>query len=637
MMRHPYRLRLSAVLVIALSSTALAGPADDLSRATSAAMPALQLGAASVGEARDDGSNAVLSNVTFSSTGDRPVGVKVSRITVTGATGSDALANARIVMEGLEGTAADGQSYKTDRVEITGAQGSLAAILGSLATREPFFQGASEASVTGFSAQSVTIPAMTLQRRREARMEQAAYRDIRLNGYQRGKVTEMTIAGIVTSPAEGQGQRVEIGASRFVGLDTAAGVRAGTTTTVALESGTLGAIRGTSAAGAPFTIEAITFGKVSMRPGERSLVALTQTLQDIDPAGASEESRRRSMGVVAELFSRLDIERVEMTGFKGQSGARQPVAMQRFAIAGISQGKIASIDFAGIEAASPTGQNTTVGRFTVEGIDITGLLALAKDFAEGAFSSARPVPPTAYPDIRRILAEAIEVKEQSGQQLAKVGRFELEGGPRVGLMPSRLRAKLTEFVAPITNARQRAQLAPLGLTESVNLGAELEIEYVESARELRMRTFNVEVDDVGSLNLVMSIGGLDRAQIEALPGSAAVLGLSAKAGALTLTYTEDGGVASFISHVAKQAGMGEDDFKEQIKQQAGMVVGQFIQDRALAERITEAFGEFLDDPSSLAITLTPKGDIPLAALAVALRGSPFAAMPMFNIEVKANE
>ena len=152
-----------------------------------------------------------------------------------------------------------------------------------------------------------------------------------------------------------------------------------------------------------------------------------------------------------------------------------------------------------------------------------------------------------------------------------------------------------------------------------------------------MRTFNVEVDDVGSLNLVMAIGGLDRAQIEALPGSAAVLGLSAKAGALTLTYTEDGGVASFISHVAKQAGMGEDDFKEQIKQQAGAMIGQFIQDRALAERITEAFGEFLDDPTSLAITLTPKGDIPLAALAVALRGSPFAAMPMFNIEVKANE
>lgn len=639
MMRTPSRLRLSAVLVIALSSTALAGPADDLSRAAVAAMPALQLGAAAVGEARDDGSSAVLSNVTFSSTGDRPVGVKVSRITVTGGTtGSDALSNARIVMEGVEGTAADGQSYKTDRVEIAGAQGSLAAILGSLATREPFFQGASEASVTGFSAQSVTIPAMTLHRRRAAQMEQAAYRDIKLNGYQRGKVTELTIAGIVISPAEGQqGQRVEIGASRFASLDTAAGVRAGTATTVALESGTLGTIRGTSVTGAPFTIQAITFGKVSMRPGERSLVALTQTLQDIDPAGASEESRRRSMGVVAELFSRLDIERVEMTGFRGQSTAQLPVAMGRFAINGVSQGKIASIEFAGIETSGRDNQDTTVGRITIESIDASGLIVLAREFADGTFTAGKPVPPTAYPDIRRVVIEDVDVKQRGGPRMGKLARLEIEGGPRVGVMPSRLRAKLTGFEAPITNARQRAQLAPLGLTESVNLGAELELEYVESAKELRMRTFNVEVDDVGSLNLVMAIGGLDRAQIEALPGSAAVLGLSAKAGALTLTYTEDGGVASFISHVAKQAGMGEDDFREQIKQQAGAMIGQFIQDRALAERITEAFGEFLDDPTSLAITLTPKGDIPLAALAVALRGSPFAAMPMFNIEVKANE
>ncbi len=639
MMRTPSRLRLSAVLVIALSSTALAGPADDLSRAAVAAMPALQLGAAAVGEARDDGSSAVLSNVTFSSTGDRPVGVKVNRITVTGGTtGSDALTNARIVIEGIEGTAADGQSYKTDRVEIAGAQGSLAAILGSLATREPFFQGASEASVTGFSAQNVTIPAMTLQRRREARMEQAVYRDIRLNGYQRGKVTEMTIAGIVTSPTEGQqGQRVEIGASRFLGLDTSAGVRTGTTTTVALDSGSLEQIRGTSAQNRPFTIDRISFGKVSMRPGERSLVALTQTLQDIDPAGASEESRRRSMGVVAELFSRLDIERVELAGFRGSSNEGLPVAVTRFAITGVSQGRITSIDFTGIDAAAANGQNTTIGRFSIETIDASGLIALAREFSDGSFSAGKPIPPTAYPDIRRILLENVDVKERSGQRLGKLDRFEIEGGPRVGIMPTRLRAKLTGFEAPITNASQRAQLAPLGLTENVNLGAELEIEYVEGAKELRMRTFNVEVDDVGSLNLVMAIGGLDRAQIEALPGSAAVLGLAAKAGGLTLTYTEDGGVASFISHVAKQAGMGEDDFKEQIKQQAGMMIGQFIQDRALAEQITEAFGEFLDDPTSLAITLTPKGDIPLAALAVALRGSPFAAMPMFNIEVKANE
>mgnify|MGYP001293380706 CR=1 FL=1 len=638
MMRSPSRLRLSAVLVVALGSTALAGPADDLSRAAVAAMPALQIGAATVGEARDEGASAVLANVTYSSTGDRPLMVKIGRLTVTGGTtGSDALNNARIVMENIEGTAADGQSYRSDRVEIAGAQGSLAAILGSLATREPFFQGASEASVTGFSAQSVAIPAMTLQRRRDARMEKAEYRDVRLSGYQRGKVTELTIAGIVSSPLEGeQGQRVEIGASRFMGLDTSAGVRAGGTTTVALESGSLGTIRGTSRQNRPFTIEAITFGKVSMRPGERSLVALTQTMQDIDPAGASEESRRRSMGVVAELFSRLDIERVEMTGFRSNSGEGQPVAMNRFAIAGVSQGRIASIDFSGIEATSRTGQNTTVGRFSIEGIDASGLIALAKDFSEGTYSAGRPVPPSAYPDIRRILMESIDVKD-GDRRLGKVDRFEIEGGPRVGIMPSRLRARLTGFEAPITNARQRAQLAPLGLTDSINLGAELEIEYAEAAKELRIRTFNVEVDDVGSLNLVMSVGGLDRAQIEALPGSAAVLGLSAKAGALTLTYTEDSGVASFISHVAGQAGMGEDDFKEQIKQQAGMMVSQFIQDRAVADRITEAFGEFIDDPSSLAVTLTPKGDIPLAALAVALRGSPFAALPMFNIEVKANE
>jgi hypothetical protein len=639
-MRPSVTLRLSAAFVIAFSTAAAAGPADDLSRAALAGLTALQITGGAVGEARDDGSNVVLGNVTFSSAGAQPIGVKIARVTVTGGVGSnDALSNSRIVLEGLEGTGADGQAYRAERVEIAGAQGSFAAILGGLATREPFFQGASEAAVTGFSAQSIDVPTMTLVRKREARLEQAAYRNLRLNNYQRGKVAETTIASVITTPQDGgsQGQRVEIGPSRFLGLDVAAGVKTGNVTTVALEGGELGQISGTSAQNVPFRIERITFGKVSMRPGERSLVALTQTMQEIDPAGASEESRRRTMGVVAELFSRLDIERVEMANFSGQTRENLPVSMARFAIAGVAQGRIASIEFGGITAPAQGGQTTTVGRFTLEGIDATGLIALGKDFAEGSYSPGKPVPPTAYPEIRRILAETIEIKERTGVRLAKLDRFEIEAGPRIGLMPTRVRARVTGLEAPVNDARQRAQLAPVGITDKINMAAELEIEYVEAARELRMRTFNVAVNDVGALNLVMTIGGLDRAQIEALPGSAAVLGLSAKAGALRITYTENGGVAALLTHSAQQAGMEEEAFTEQLKAQVGMMVGQFIPDQALATRISEAVGEFLDDPTSLAIAAAPKGDIPLAALAVALRGSPFAALPMFTIQVTANE
>jgi hypothetical protein len=638
-MRPSASLFLSAAFVLVTGSMSLAGPADDLSRAAVSGLSNLQISGAAVGEARDEGANVVLSNLTYSTAGDRAVGVKITRATITGGVGStDALSNSRIVLEGVEGTGSDGQSYRMDRAEIAGAQGSFAAILGSLATREPFFQGATEASVTGFSAQTIDVPAMTLQRRREARMEQAAYRNVRLRDYRQGKVAEMTIAGIVTSPQDGQpGTRAEIGPSRFVGFDTSAGTRSGNTTTVAMESGSIEQIRGTSQRGAPFVIERVTFGKVSMRPGERSLVALTQTMQEIDPAGASEESRRRTMGVVAELFSRLDIENVEMLGFRGESAQNQPVAMARFAIRGVSQGRIAAIEFGQLAVTDRNGQATTIGKFAIESIDATGLLALAKDFSEGAYSAGKPVPPSAYPDIRRVSVEAVSVKNPAGQNMGSVERFVIEAGPRIGLMPTRLRAELTGVSAPINDARQRAQLAPIGLTDKVNLAAELDIEYDEGSRELRLRNVKVEVDDVGTLEMALTIGGLDRAQIEQLPASAAVLGLSAKAGRLVLTFTEDGGAAAFITHVARQTGMSEDDFKEQAKQQAGMMIGQFIADKALADRITEAFGEFVDDPSSLAITLTPKGDIPLAALAVALRGSPFAAIPMFNIEIKANE
>ncbi len=283
-------------------------------------------------------------------------------------------------------------------------------------------------------------------------MEQAVYRDVRMTNYQRGRVAELAIAGIATNPSEGQaGQRIEIGASRFIGLDTAAGVRTGNATSVALESGSLGAIRGAGANGIPFTIDSITFGKVSTRPGERSLVALSQAMQEIDPASTNEDSRRRSMGLLAEILARLDIERVEMAGFRGQTEQRQPVVMNRFALAGVSQGKIASFEFAGMQV-SANNQDTSIGRITVEGIDAPASWRLPRTSPRAA-SPGQPVPPTAYPDVRRVLAEDIDVK-QARTRLAKVGRFEVESGQRIGLVPSRLRAKLTGLEAPITGASE---------------------------------------------------------------------------------------------------------------------------------------------------------------------------------------
>lgn len=638
-MRSRATLYLSAAVIWMSGSVAFAGPADDLSRAAVSGLGALQISGAAVGEARDDGAAVVLSNVTYSSQGNRSVGVKITRVTVTGGVGAtDALSNSRIVLEGVEGTGSDGQTYRFDRAEIGGAEGSFSAILGSLATREPFFQGANEASVTGFSAQSIAVPSMTLQRRRQSHMERADYTNVRLNGYQRGKVAEMTIAGVVTTPEEGKpGQRVEFGQSRFVGFDTAAGVRSGNTTTVAIESGSMEQLRGTSEQNGPFTIERITFGKVSMRPGERSLVALTQAMQEIDPAANDEASRRRGMGVAAEIFARLDIDRVEVSNVRAQTREGRPFTMGSFIISGVTQGKIGNIELANMTATDEQSRRTTIGRFTIEGVDATGLIAIGREYGEGRFNPGGPPPPAAIPDIRRVIMEDIKVVSSDNQSLGSMNRMEVEAGPRVGYVPTRLRARITGFEAPVNDARQRAQLAPIGLTDKVKLGAELEMEYVESARELRVRTLKVDVDDVGSLALVMSIGGLDRAQIEALPNSAALLGLAAKAGPIRLTFTEDGGVESLISHVASQHGVEEDALKEQLKAQAAMMIQQFIQDPGLARRIATAFGEFLDDPNSLMVSATPKGDLPLAALAVAAQGSPLALLGMFNIEVRANQ
>lgn len=636
MMSRTAPLSFSAALLLAMSAAAQAGPAEDLSRATAAALPGLQMSGVAFAESREEGSNLVFSGVTFASTGTRTIGVKVNRITVTGGASGDTLQNARVLVEGVEGTGSDGPAYRAERIDLTGAQGSLAGILASLAAGEPLFSGSSQAALTSFSAERIDIPTMTISRRQMGRTDEASYRDIRFNRFARGKIGEITIAGLTTNPTGGAaGPKTEIGAVRMVGLDATAAVAPANSTTVALESATMERLRGSGDGGQPFSIDRLSIGKVAMRPGERSLLAITESLRDLNPTG-DEGARRQSIGAAAEIFARLDIDRIELANFRGKSPTGEDVAMERIAFVGLSQGKIASIEVNGLAGPGGNGQSTRIARFSIEGIDGSGLVALGKDFAEGRFAQGQSVPPAAYPDVRRALLEGVSVNDRGGASVGKVERFEIEAGPRIGLVPTRLRARLTGFEAPVTNPTQRAQLAPLGIEDKIALNSEFELEYVEASRELRLRNFNITVNDVGALSLAMTIGGLDRQQIEGLPGTAATLGLAAKAGQVRLSYTENGGVAAIITHSAEQAGMEEDTFTEQLKEQAGALIAQFVQDKGLANSIRTAIESFLDDPNSLTITATPKGDLPLAALAMAARSSPLALLPMLDIRVEAN-
>ena len=629
-------LRLSAGLFLILNTAAMAGPADDLKAAALQALGALPVSGAAFGDARDEGGAQVLTNITFASTGDRPLGVKIARATITGGTG-DALSGARIKLEDLEGTTPDGQAYRLPSAELNGVRGSLAAVLASFASREPFLSGASEQAATKFSADTIAAPTLTIVRRHQGTAEETTYTAVAVSGYAQGKMAELTIASAVLNPDKGN-RKVEFGTMRFVGYDLTAGVRTGGNTAEVLESASLSQLRGTNPGGRPFTIERIAIGKVAMRPGERSLVALSQDLTGFEAAtsGTDEPARRRAFGALVEVLSRLDFNLVEMTNLRGTDDGGRGFEMQRFAIAGITQGKIGSIEMAGIAAEQPNQQKTSIGRFVIEGIDATGLLALGKDFAEGRYNPSATPPLTAYPDVRRLLAENIAVVT-AGRPAGSLQKLEVDAGPRVGLVPTRLRLRATGFEAPVTDARQRAQLAPIGIEDKITLSAEIDIEYAEAARELRLQRFNIDAEDIGTLTGNLTIGGIDRAAVEGLPGTAALLGLSAKAGPLTLTYKENGAVGAFLSHTAEQAGVEEDALTEQIKAQIAASVAQFVTDKLLVAQISSAANTFLDDPKSLTVTATPKSDTPLAALAVAARGSPLAVLSLFTITVDANK
>ncbi|MEI8144320.1 MAG: hypothetical protein WCH83_02545 [Alphaproteobacteria bacterium] len=630
------RVLFSALFLVASPLSAIAGPADDLSAAIIRDLGAANLTGSAVGTARDAGSDLVLANVTFTSAGARAVTVKIATVTVTGAAPNGVAQKARVVLEGLEATDSSGPVNKAPRVEASSVDGPVAALLATFVSPDPFLAIGSDANLAALTAPSIVIPTMETTRQTAGQARTATWRDTRIEGLAGGKITTMTIAAITTT--RGTGDKAEIGRVAISGYDLKAATTNDNATRTLMDGMTIAGMSGSSARGAPFKIETIAIGRMALKPGQKPVAELFESLSAM-PRGplAGIDDQRRAAGVFADLFSRFDIERVEFRKLSGESASGKPIAFDTFALRGIADGKITAIELSGISNIDDTGRNTTIGRMVMEGLDVSGAIDLAREFSAGRYSQGDAFPQRAYPEFRRFALEGTVVKDAAGMSLGELGLFALENGPRIGIVPTRIRARIADFVAPIADAKMAAQLGPIGITDKIKLNADAELEYVESARELRIGGINVALAEAGSLRLTATIGGIERSALEALPRNPEAITTAARAGPLALRYTEEGAVAALIAKLAEDQDVEEDEIVTQLKAQFGAILSQMVPDKGMAARFTRTIGEFLEDPHSLNLSIRPKGDIPFAALGLMMAASPGSIFGLFDVTIEANK
>ena len=179
-------------------------------------------------------------------------------------------------------------------------------------------------------------------------------------------------------------------------------------------------------------------------------------------------------------------------------------------------------------------------------------------------------------------------------------------------------------------------------------------EWNTTTGDLSVPTNTLTIENMGSFNLGMALGGYTPAFLESLqeitdqmssgdPNQAQaaqmqILGLVSQLsfGNFIMRYEDQGGTDRLLEYYAQENGMTRNELVSQTMQTLPLILGQ-AGVPALQEQITSAVQSFLDNPQSITLSLQPAEPVPFPVLMGAAMSSPVEVVNALNAQVTAND
>lgn len=505
------------------------------------------------------------------------------------------------------------------------------------------------------SADSISIPELTIEQRVGPMQQQTTYRDVVARGIAQGRVQGLDATGgtVRTDGAPGGDASGRFGRVSLENLDLAETVR-------------LYAEPGTDAGGplrtiyGAFSIEDVTLtptkgGDVAIRRMAGRNVqarALNQTWSEkakafTDWSDGQSADRAGAYRALADLLDAFAIEAVEVAGIEvttppDQGGAR--VALDRIAFAKPGPDAPSELGVEGFTVGSPDGRFRMDG-FSLSGISlrptIDGLRALAgRDATPPADETARKLIPLI--GALRFRGLAFEVPESEGKRTGPPLRFALREASFEGTKPldgiptdSRLALDgLTFQVPPEPSQDVLKLLAGLGYGE-VDLSVLSSGAWDEGASELTVRDLAFSGKDMGAVSLKGLLGSVTKDVFSSDSTVAAVALLGATARSVDVTVQDNGLFDRALGFKAKQLGKKPEDIRRDLGINAAVAFPVMLGNTPTAKAIGQAIARFIAKPGRLAFTAKAKEPAGLGFADIVALGGPAEVLDRLEVTARA--
>ena len=277
------------------------------------------------------------------------------------------------------------------------------------------------------------------------------------------------------------------------------------------------------------------------------------------------------------------------------------------------------------------------GYLKADTIAIGGIVMPAEETIEAFFAAmANGAEPDAIIDIVPDLGY-IEVAGFafgiSGALPVTLDRLLIVSGGNVGALPTRAEFEVQGLTVPLTfiEGDTRQLLNRLGFTE-FTIGLGVYVKWNEADETLLFEGMHIAIDGAGSIEASFELGGVSRAMIESPDDldEASLLGMSFDWAEIRV---RDESVADrLFQWTAEGTNTPADQYRREFIAGLPVILGLTI-DRTLALAISPPIQAFLREPSELVISAHPDSPVSLAALALAMEGSPFGLLDLLGVEL----
>lgn len=210
-------------------------------------------------------------------------------------------------------------------------------------------------------------------------------------------------------------------------------------------------------------------------------------------------------------------------------------------------------------------------------------------------------------------------------------------------------------LSSVEDPQSKAVIDALGY-QKIGGTVEMEGSWQPTDGRMALSTYDITVNDAGTLGMTFDLGGYTPDFIKSLqdmqkkmaeqPAGAdnsaqglAMLGLMQQLTfhAASVRFDDDSLTNKVLEFVANMQGMKPADIANQAKALTPMMLAQVVQDQALIKNVSDAVTKFLDDPKSLEISATPGQPVPFALIAAGAMSAPQELPKTLGVTVTAND